>query len=248
MRLLIPLALCAGVLSLALAGSADAQTPKVGDTVTCYGSTGPIIRTDPRPGWDEPFYIVRTPNGDTNGELKCLPRDMKPASPAAATATGPTLCRPGAKIEAAWGISWYAVTVLKGLNAANQCLVHFDGYASSNDNLVSGIGLRPRGSGPIVRPLNPVNETPAQKAAQAAPLPARAPDGAYRCHKISPGGQLQDIGVLNIRGGQGTLAGLPAGWRVRGIAPIGRNDRGQLIVAYDYTSASGFNDRLDCVR
>lgn len=73
-----------------------------------------------------------------------------------------------------------------------------------------------------------------------------APDGSYRCHKIS-GDQLMDIGDLEISGGQATLIGLPKGWVIKEVAVRDTNDRGQIIVAVDYRSTSGFNDRLDCL-
>lgn len=167
-------------------------------------------------------------------------------------ATGGGLCRPGAKLEGLWGISWYEVTVLAAPNAEGKCKVRFDGYGSEWDTLLVPDGLRARGGGPITRPSRPVADTPPAKApttsTAAGALPATAPDGTYRCHKISPGGQLMDIGTLTIRGGKGVLAGMPQGWTVRSIAPRARNDRGQLVVAFDYRSAAGFNDRLDCVR
>ena len=72
-------------------------------------------------------------------------------------------------------------------------------------------------------------------------------DGSYRCHKISPGGQLMDIGVLVIRGGKPTLQGLPAGWKVRSVFVRSVNARGQPVVAFDDTSAAGFHDSLDCL-
>jgi hypothetical protein len=74
-----------------------------------------------------------------------------------------------------------------------------------------------------------------------------APDGSYRCHKISPGGQLMDIGDLTIAGGRATVHGMPEGWVVRSVSVRGTDDRGQPLVAVDYTSAAGWNDRLDCV-
>jgi hypothetical protein len=94
----------------------------------------------------------------------------RPAQAAQAAAGG--LCRKGAKLEAAWGISWYAATALEPPNAQNQCLVHFDGYPSLYDLPVNAeISLRPTGSGPIVRPSRPVAAAP-ERAAPAGPTPA----------------------------------------------------------------------------
>ncbi len=268
MHRLFAAVLAASPLMFAAPTQAQTQVFKVGDRVECATMQGVIIRIDPRPGWDEPFYIVRS-QGASNViyENKCLTREMRavsaapdpsPKAPAAPRPAGPVpsvldspkaaapsvaLCRPGAKLEGAWGISWYEVTVVAAPNASGQCKVNFDGYGSTYENMMlTQDYLRPRGSGPIVRPNRPL---PASKAAAA--LPAAAPDGVYRCHKISPGGQLMDIGVLTVRGGRGTLAGMPAGWTVRSITPLQRNAQGKLVLAYDYRSAAGFNDRLDCV-
>jgi hypothetical protein len=73
-----------------------------------------------------------------------------------------------------------------------------------------------------------------------------APDGDYRCHKISPGGQLMDIGDLEVSSGKATMRGMPESWVVRSVSLIGKSARGQPLVAVDYTSAAGWNDRLDC--
>lgn len=110
-------------------------------------------------------------------------------------------------------------------------------------------GRRPRraagqqglAGGPVVRPHHPVADTPAQRT------PTSVADGTYRCHKISPGGQLMSVGTLFVRGGKDSLAGMPAGWTIGSIAPLPRDSRGSLVVALDYRSANGFNDRLDCV-
>lgn len=221
--------------------AANAQSFGVGDTVKCYGYVGTIVRTEPRAG-GEPFSIVKSQDvGSTSGEIRCFQKDMTSAAPPVSLADR---CRPGAKVEAAWGISWYEATVLSAPNSDQKCKVHFDGYPALYDDFVSSNQLRPRGSGPIVRPTNPVRETGASKAA----VPARAPDGVYKCHKILSGGQLGSTGTLTMRGGRGTVQGMPNGWTIKAIAPRQYNDRGQLVVAVDYVSARGTSDRMDCVR
>jgi hypothetical protein len=72
-------------------------------------------------------------------------------------------------------------------------------------------------------------------------------NGRYRCHKISPGGQLMNIGVLDIHCGKTTMHGMPEAWKVRSVTSRGRTANGGVLVAFDYRSAAGFNDRLDCV-
>lgn len=221
-------------------GAANAQPFGVGDTVKCYGYVGTIVRTEPRPG-REPFSIVKSQDvGSTSGELRCVQKDMTSAAPPVSLADR---CRPGAKVEAAWGISWYEATVLSAPNSDQKCKVHFDGYPALYDDFVSSNQLRARGSGPIVRPTNPVQET---GVAQAA-VPAQAPDGVYQCHKILSGGQLGHTGTLTVRGGRGTVQGMPDGWTIKAIAPRQNNDRQQLVVAVDYVSARGTSDRMDCV-
>jgi hypothetical protein len=83
--------------------------------------------------------------------------------------------------------------------------------------------------------------------AHASTTATSAPDGGYRCHKISPGGQLMDIGDLQIKDGQATMAGMPDGWTVLSVSAEGTNERGQTLVFLYYRSSSGFNDKLDCV-
>lgn len=143
--------------------------------------TGTIVRTQPRPGWDDPFYIVYSEGSTTTNEIKCLPRRMRHAA-----GTGQPAGQPQARTPAP----------------------------------------------PPAR----------QDAPVARQTGGPVPDGRYRCHKISPGGQLMDIGILVMRGGRGTLEGLPSGWTVRSISMIG-----PALVAFDYTSAAGWHDRLDCV-
>ena len=261
-----------GIAWLGNADRAEAQAFRVGDTVECSGMRGTIIRTEPRPGWDEPFYVVRVEGAATVYENKCLPRMMRsvggggsPASeggkpieapvlaPPTASAEpgfggdregGDSLCQRGARLEGQWGIQWYEVTVRAPPNERGECPVRFDGYGSSWDNFIGPGQLRPRGSGPVTRPARRIADTPIRnEGAQGAP-----PDGTYRCHKISPGGQLMDVGTLTVRNGRSSLAGMPAGWTVRSVFVRGTNDRGELVVAFDYRSAAEFNDRLDCLR
>ena len=96
--------------------------------------------------------------------------------------------------------------------------------------------------------VNSIHRQGIKRLAPGLSAEATAPDGSYRCHKISPGGQLMDIGDLTIRAGEATLLGMPQGWTVRSVSSLGQNDQGQTLVAFDYLSASGFNDRLDCVQ
>lgn len=104
--------------------------------------------------------------------------------------------------------------------------------------------MRPRGGpGGVTRPSNPVADDETVTASDAG----SAPDGRYRCHNISPGGQLMDIGDLDIRGGKATLHGMPEAWTVRSVTSRGRTANGEVLVAFDYRSAAGFNDRLHCV-
>jgi hypothetical protein len=185
----------AGALALTVAmlpTTATGQTFKVGDRVDCNGNVGAIIGTQPRPGWDEPFLIVRTGSGASTYDLKCLPRQLR------RTASLPPARDPA----------------------------------------------RPDTASAPVTP--PARRAPGPSVAASAG--ATAPDGVYDCHKITPGSlQLMAIGTLTIRGGRATLPGLPAGWTVRSISSRGRDARGKQLVAYDYRSASGWNDRLDCV-
>ena len=241
---------------------AHAHDFKIGDSAECSGNAGTVVRIEPRAGWDEPFFVVSVPSGATTYEFRCVPSQLRhiagpqgAAAAAAASGTSDTFaapaggaisCTPDAKLEGQWGISWYEVTVLAAEDANGKCLVRFDGYGSEWDMPISTTQLRPRGSGPVTRPDNPVAAAP-PAGATAATADATAPDGTYACHKISPGGQLISIGTLVISGGQGEVAGMPDDWTVSFIAPRGRNDRGELVVAVDYRSASGFNDRLDCI-
>lgn len=258
----------------------DAQPFGIGDQVQCGASFGKVLRTEPRPGWDEPFYIVEIDDAGSRYEARCSPQMLRavaaapdasdapqrhgmsassPAEPsiastdstsstapaAASGATDAALCLAGAKLEAQWGIQWYEVTVRGAPDASGACPVAFDGYGREWDTAIAADQLRARGGpGAITRAENAVADT----GAASTPAEATAPDGSYRCHKISPGGELMDIGDLTIRGGEATLLGMPDGWTVRSVSSLGQNDQGQTLVAFDYLSASGFNDRLDCVQ
>lgn len=154
------------------------------------------------------------------------------------------LCQAGAKLEGQWGISWYEVTVRGAPDAGGECPISYDGYGREWDSSISLDQLRPRGGpGGVTRPANPV----ADDATVTMSAAGSAPDGRYRCHKISPGGQLMDIGDLDIRDGTATLHGMPEGWTVRSVTSRGRTANGEDLVAFDYRSAAGFNDSLDCV-
>lgn len=229
----------AALVAVLFPAAVQAQDFQVGETVTCYGYTGPILRLEPRPG-REPWYFVFAEGANTKSEIRCVAKEMKRA---AAVPTFAEMCRPGAKLEAAWGIDWKEATVLAAPNAQGRCRVSFDGYDRMWDSTVSAGALRPRGSGPIVKPANPVPRTPAAPAA----LPATAPDGTYKCHKILVGGQLGAVGNLSMRGGKGTASSLPKGWVIRSIKPRARDQRGRLVLAVDYQTASGNRDRMDCV-
>jgi hypothetical protein len=239
MQKLIMMMIFAAAGALLFPAAARAQEFQVGETVTCYGYTGPILRLEPRAG-REPLFIVHAEGSGTSNEMRCLPKDMKRA---AALPTFAQLCRPGTKLEAAWGISWREATVLVAPNGQGQCRVSFDGYDSMWDSFVTAGQLRLRGSGPIVKPSNPVSRAPASSAA----LPSTAPDGTYKCHKILAGGQLGAVGTLSMRGGTGTANSLPRGWAIRSIKPRARDQRGRLVLAVDYQAASGNRDRMDCV-
>ena len=183
-----------GLAAWGACGAAPAQaarpTFQVGEVVECDGNmSGTIVRTEPRPGWDEPFYIVHSEGSTTTNEIKCLPQRMRSIGAVA----GQPVRQPHALAQAAPPPA----------------------RAQVADTPVAG-----------------------QTAGGAVP------DGRYRCHKISPGGQLMDIGTLVMRGGRGTLQGMPNGWTVRSISMLRANPP---LVAYEYTSAAGWHDRLDCV-
>jgi hypothetical protein len=249
------------VLSCATSAGVHAETFQVGDAAECSGNVGTVIRIDPRPGWDEPFVVVEVKGSATTYEFKCVPSETRrvnataagspgapPAASSAPTAAAGVSCRVGAKLEGQWGISWYEVTVLAAPGDDGKCMVHFDGYGSEWDMGISLDQLRPRGSGDVFRPVDPVADTPAPDAgADGGATTGEIPDGSYSCSKITPGSnQLMHVGTLKVRNGQGTIAGFPEGWTLQGISSRGRNARGELVVAVDYRSAAGFNDRLDC--
>ena len=264
------------ITSAALAASAPthAQEPpaefRVGDVVVCAegNMTGPIVRIEPRAGWDVPFYIVRTVTPMTTYESKCLPRTMRhvggegapagqrpageqgrPAAPApmaagAAQATASPTFRVGDEVVCDGNLSG---TVLRTEPRPGWddpfYIVHSEGSTTNNEIKCLPQRMRPV-SAASVRPARQAPAPVARTAAPAATTGGRVPDGRYRCHKTSPGGQLMDIGTLVMRSGRGTLEGLPDGWTVRSISLILSNPP---LVAYDYTSAAGFHDRLDCV-
>lgn len=247
-----------------------AKDYQVGDRAECSGQVGIIARFDPRIGWDEPFAVVEVKSSGTTYEFKCVPSQLKapppaPSAPSGGTtapnrkigtkfssagtatqprtqATGP-LCKVGAKLEGQWGISWYSVTVLQAPNANGQCAVSFDGYGRDWDTLMNPDQLRPR-TGLGVYERSPSANTIDNESEVAAT--SDAPDGDYRCHKISPGGQLMDIGDLTIENGEATMPGMPDGWTILSVSLRGTKD-GEPLVALDYRSSSGFNDRLDCI-
>lgn len=160
-----------------------------------------------------------------------------------ATTAPAQICQVGAKIEGQWGNTWYPVTVLEAPDAAGNCLVTFDGYGSVWDTRMSADQIRPRGS------AGNANQQGQTKNAGSAPQVASGsvPDGDYRCHKLTSGGGLIDIGDMTIDDGEPELAGLPDGWTILGVSVRGKNDRGELVIALDYKSASGSSDRMDCV-
>ena len=210
---------------------APGQDFKVGDTAECYGNIGPIIRIDQRPGWDVPWYIV----DHLGTEFKCTPDELRHA---VAPPSDEALCRVGNKVEGRWGISWYAVTVLRPLEEQG-CWVRFDGYGEMWDTYILRGSLRPAGSGPITRPTNPVPDTVGEAA------PGTVPDGTYQCEKIVGDG-MQGIGTVSIRNGVATGNGWPEGWSVRSLDPPIRDPRG-LLVGVNITTATGV-DKLDCLR
>lgn len=254
---------CAGA-ALVFAGEARAQA-QVGDRVTCSMSagassvTGTVIKIEPRPGWDEPWLIVRVPSRSTHYDYRCVQSDLiptveaeappprapvapartaAPRLPAPEARPGANLCRPGAKVEGIWGNSWYEVTVLRGPDARGWCPVHFDGYDSFNDASVPE--LRPRGSGHIMRPVNPVSDTPAPRGA--------VPDGTYRCSKIEGGGGgYRYFGNATIRGGRVTSLALPTGWSVVSVTRGDPNAWSDTVADIVYRTTSGNTDKLECI-
>lgn len=246
---------------------------EIGDRVNCSGNIGIIIRTDPRPGWDEPFRVVEVKGSATTYEFKCVDSELKPAPVAAsqpapsnaapmrpgrvlqraapkpgqaalpAASQGSNLCQIGAKIEAQWGISWYEVTVRANPDEQGDCLVSFDGYGRDWDSRISADQLRARGGSGGV--TRPVNPIADQDNASAA-AGGDVPDGSYRCHKIS-GSQLIDIGAMEVDDGEAELPGMPDGWVITNLSVRGTNSRGELVVALDYRTASGNSDRMDCI-
>jgi len=254
------------VLAVCLSSQIDlayAREFAIGQQADCSGNIGTIIRIDPRPGWDEPFMVVAVKASTTTYEFKCVPSQLRPAPVAqmdrtkqkvgvkiggpSAPASGPaatsgSLCRKGAKLEGQWGISWYAVTVLEGPNDLGQCLISYDGYGREWDGWISVDLLRPKGGPGLTRPVNPVADAPAGQSNAGG----KAPDGDYRCHKISSG-QLIDIGPMEIDDGRAIIPGMPDGWTIKDVGVRGKTARGELLVYVDYVSGSGWNERMDCV-
>lgn len=238
---------CALAAMLALVSMAEAATAyQVGERVLCDGAQigkfekGRVIAIHPRPGWPDPFYEVQPDGADP--PYKCLAKYMKPTEDTAAPPSGLALCQPGAKLEAALGISWYAAQVREPPNAQGRCPVHFLGYGTTYDIAVAPSSLRPTGSGPIVKPDRPLPEPPLGAAASGG-----MPDGNYACHKIS-GASLIAVGAVEVRGGRPRfLGGLPEGWTLREIRPAGVYARGQPLLKVSYRSRAGMGDELDCV-
>lgn len=229
----------------ALVGAAEYR---VGQRIFCDGAQigkfekGRVIAIQPRPGWPDPFYEVQP--DDAGPPYKCLPKYMKPADDTPAPPSGLALCQPGAKVEAALGISWYAAVVREAPNAQGRCPVHFLGYGTTYDIAVAPSSLRPPGSGPIVKPDRPLPEPVPGKAAASG---GRMPDGHYACHKIS-GASLIAVGAVDVRGGKAQFrGGLPDGWTLGEIRLAGSDARGQPLLKVSYRSRAGFGDELDCV-
>lgn len=131
----------------------------------------------------------------------------------------------------------------------------------------------PRPSVPA--PPAPTAPAPRPPAAPAPPAPGDTaqgapPDGVYVCQKI--GQTYMGLGNLDIRGNQyrgigpdggfhpfsvsgngqitwsAGITGLPNGWTIRASFYAGLEHMGRPIIKIDYTSSSGWNDRIDCVR
>jgi hypothetical protein len=65
---------------------------------------------------------------------------------------------------------------------------------------------------------------------------------------MSPSGPMIGLGSLTVRGGTPSYRGLPAGAKLRGVAYKGKDFQGRDLIVIDYTGATGFNDRIDCVK
>lgn len=215
----------------------QAQAINVGDHVDCKGHIGQVVRSEPRPGWDEPFYVVSVP-GSVPYEIRCVPSDMHLTDVVTPPATGTSsLCQLGARLEALWGsIYWYEVTVTGPANAAGQCPVHFEGYAPLYDTYINPESLRLPGGGPIQKP-----DRPWQEAREVTP-----PDGIYECGKISLGAGFFPAGSMEVNGGQVRVVGLPDGAIVLSVKLIDTMPNGVPSYAVDYQLANGNSDRLDC--
>ncbi len=230
-----------GASLLVFVSHADAQDFDIGDLVECSGQKGKIARMEPRPGWDEPFYVMEFESSGVTFEYRCVPSAMRIVAAKDSIVEEESLCLPGAKLEGQWGIQWYAVTVRGALNGNGACPVSFDGYGREWDTTLSASQLRP-GSTQAVS-----TTTEADVGAVSPPSGSKAPDGRYRCHKISPGNQLMDIGDLVVSGGQASVPGMPEGWTILDVSVIDQDADGRDLVAVYYRSSAGFNDRLDCL-
>ena len=87
---------------------------------------------------------------------------------------------------------------------------------------------------------------PAEAQSAGVQVAAGVPDGKYSCHKLSPSGGLRQIGDMEVRRGRARLPGLPDGWTATGVFVAGKTERDQVLVAFEYRSAAGISDRLDC--
>jgi|GEM_PF-2703743 len=220
--------------------------PAIGAQAECSGYSGTIVAIQPRYGVDDPWYLVRAPLGSGTYDFKCTAsqlRNITAANPNQPPVDRTTKgqCRVGAKLEGLWGNNWYEVTVRAAPDSKGWCPVSFDGYGPFWDAPVPE--LRPRGSGPITRPSNPVPDTRTPtKGGAGSP-----PDGRYRCSKIAGGGGAYvSMGVFTIRSGKVAGSPFPKGWTVLSVAkaPIA-SSRSRIEIRY--RSASGATDVMECV-
>lgn len=250
----------------ATAAKVDAQ---MGEWVDCNGVVGTVEMTPSGKAGDDSFYTVQVWAKPTPYQLQCPadkirivpepgrgvtaqtplvaaapsnPPAVAPVAAAVPPGASNTLCVPGAKLEGQYGNSWYEVTVRGGPDARGWCPVSYDGYGEFWDGSVPE--LRPRGAGPLSRPVNPVPDKP-------APAPAgKVADGSYDCSKIvGGGGAYRSFGIFTIRNGQVTGSPFPNGWTVLSVTTGAKTSpRGESIVEIRYRTASGNTDLLDCTR
>jgi hypothetical protein len=240
------IALAAGGLLLAQPGFAT-ETPQIGGRAECSGYAGRIVGIQPRTGWTDPWFIVRAPLGSGTYDFKCVASDLRNVTAPSADQpqvdeTTASKCKVGAKLEGLWGNNWYAVTVRAGPDAKGWCPVSFDGYGSMWDAPVPE--LRPRGSGPITRPSNPVSRETAETNRTAR----TPPDGRYRCSKIAGGGGAYvSMGTYTIKSGKVVGSPFPKGWQVLSVnsAPVANAPRNRIEIRY--RSASGLTDVMECI-